>query len=92
MACSCDSCSSPRIVKTRTALFWRWLAQSRGETAERVIPAPVRAMVSVGNGLTDHGMPVEIAEAWCNALQDEADRLGRQPVSPAYSGGGLHEC
>ena len=29
MACSCDSCSSPRIIKTRTALFWRWRAQSR---------------------------------------------------------------
>ena len=43
MACSCDSCSSPRIIKTRTALFWRWRAQSRGETADRVIPAPVRA-------------------------------------------------
>jgi hypothetical protein len=54
MACSCDSCSSPRIVKTRPALFWRWLAQSRGETADRVIPAPVRAVtVSVRNGLTD---------------------------------------
>ena len=44
MACSCDSCSSPRIIKTRTALFWRWLAQSRGETADRVIPAPARAV------------------------------------------------
>lgn len=44
MACSCDSCSSPRIIKTRTAMFWRWLAQSRGETADRVIPAPARAI------------------------------------------------
>ena len=44
MACSCDSCSSPRIIKTRTATFWRWLAQSRGETADRVISAPVRAV------------------------------------------------
>jgi hypothetical protein len=43
MACTCDSCSSPRIIKTRTALFWRWIAQSRGETADRVISAPVRA-------------------------------------------------
>ena len=42
MACSCDSCSSPRIIKTRTAQFWRWLAESRGETADRVILAPVR--------------------------------------------------
>jgi hypothetical protein len=54
MACSCDSCSSPRIVKTRIALFWRWLAQSRGQTADRVISAPVRAAnVSVRHGLTD---------------------------------------
>ena len=43
MACSCDSCSSPRIIKTRTASFWRWLAESRGETADRVILAPGRA-------------------------------------------------
>ena len=92
MACSCDSCSSPRIIKTRTALFWRWLAQSRGETAERVILAPVRAVVSAGNGPTDHGMPIETAEAWCDAGEDEADRLGRQRVSAAYSGGRLHEC
>lgn len=42
MACSCDSCSSPRIIKTRTAQFWRWLAESRGETADRVILAPAR--------------------------------------------------
>jgi hypothetical protein len=42
MACSCDSCSSPRIIKTRTAQFWRWLAESRGETADRVILAPGR--------------------------------------------------
>jgi hypothetical protein len=54
MACSCDSCSSPRIIKTRPALYWRWVAQSRGETADRVIPAPLRAVtVPVRNGLTD---------------------------------------
>ena len=46
MACSCDSCSSPRIIRTRTALFWRWLAQSRGETADRGIPAPVYAVTA----------------------------------------------
>ena len=91
MACSCDSCSSPRIIKTRTAMFWRWLAQSRGETAERVIRAPVRARVSVGSGLTDHGMPIETAEA-CDAWEDEAGRVGRQPVSAAYSGDRVHEC
>lgn len=45
MACSCDSCSSPRIMKTRTALFWRWLAENRGETADRVIATAVRAPV-----------------------------------------------
>jgi hypothetical protein len=62
MACSCDSCSSARIIKTRPALFWRWLAQSRGETADRVIPAPVRAVtVPVRNGLTDDG-PWDVAE------------------------------
>jgi hypothetical protein len=92
MACSCDSCSSPRIIKTRTALFWRWLAQSRGETAERVIPAPVRAVVSVRNDLTDHEMPIETAEAWCDVWADKADGLSRQRVSAAYSGGGIHEC
>jgi hypothetical protein len=73
MACSCDSCSSPRIIKTRTATFWRWLAQSRGETADRVIPAPVRVVVSV-RSRTDHGMPGETAEAWSDAWEDEAVR------------------
>ena len=63
MACSCDSCSSPRIIKTRTAMFWRWLAESRGETADRVIAAPVRALVaSVPAGLTDHAMATYGAE------------------------------
>ena len=84
MACSCDSCSSPRIIKTRTALFWRWLAQSRGETADRVIPAPVRAViVSVPNGLTDQRMPIETAEAWCDAaeaMRDGEVERGDQPL------------
>jgi hypothetical protein len=62
MACSCDSCSSPRIIKTRTALFWRWVAQSRGQTADRVIPAPVSAVTAlVRNGLTDD-YPSDVAE------------------------------
>jgi hypothetical protein len=91
MACSCESCSSPRIIKTRTAMFWRWLAQSRGETAERVIRAPVRATVYVGNGLTDHRIPIETAVPR-GAWEDEAGRLGRKTVSPAYSGGRVHEC
>jgi hypothetical protein len=78
-------------MKTRTALFWRWLAENRGETAERVIRAPVRATVSVGNGLTDHRIPIETAEAR-DAWVDEAGRVGRQTVSPAYSGGRVHEC
>jgi hypothetical protein len=74
MACSCDSCSSPRIIKTRTALFWRWIAQSRGESADRVIPAPIRAVtVSVRNG-PDHGMPIETPDAWSDAWPDEADQ------------------
>ena len=75
MACSCDSCLSPRIIKTRTALFWRWLAQSRGETGDRVIPAPVRAVSdSVGDGPTDHAMPIGTPDAWCDAWPDEVDQ------------------
>lgn len=38
-------CKDARIVSTRVASFWRALAQSRGETADRVItrdPLPVR--------------------------------------------------
>ena len=50
MACKCDSCSSPRIIKTRTATFWRWLAESRGETANRVIPAPARLVAVRASG------------------------------------------
>jgi hypothetical protein len=64
MACKCDSCSSPRIIKTRTAMFWRWLAESRGETADRYIAVPERALVAtVPAGLTDHAMPTYGAEA-----------------------------
>ena len=61
MACNCDSCSSPRIIKTRTATFWRWLAESRGETANRVIPAPAR-LVAVLDRPADE-MPGETVEA-----------------------------
>ena len=74
MACSCDSCSSPRIIKTRTATFWRWLAQSRGETADRVIAPPARAVVvSASSGLTDVAMPIENPGASRDAGQVEAD-------------------
>jgi hypothetical protein len=90
MACSCDSCSSPRIIKTRTALFWRWLAQSRGETGDRVIPAPVRAViVSVRNGLTDDEMPIETAGAWCDAWPDEVDQ---QALAELLGWGQAVEC
>ena len=90
MACSCDTCSSPRIIKTRTALFWRWLAQSRGETADRVIPAPVRDVtVSVRSGRTDHGMPIETAEAWCDAWPDEVDQ---QALAELLGWGQAVEC
>jgi hypothetical protein len=80
MACSCDSCSSPRIIKTRTALYWRWVAQSRGETADRVILAPARARVSVGVGHTEPEMPIESAEASSEAREDasDADALDRR--------------
>ena len=89
MACSCDSCSSPRIIKTRTATFWRWLAQSRGETADRVIPAPARAVVSVGDGPIGQGMPSHTAETRSIAWEDETvrralDRQGVDRRSPAY--------
>jgi hypothetical protein len=64
MACKCDSCSSPRIIKTRTALYWRWVAQSRGETADRVILAPARAAKApVAVGPTDDDMPGETADS-----------------------------
>jgi hypothetical protein len=90
MACSCDSCSSPRIIKTRTALFWRWYAQSRGETGDRVIPAPVLALpVSVGSGPTDHGMPIETAEAWRDVWPDEADQ---QALAELLGWGQPAEC
>jgi hypothetical protein len=75
MACSCDSCSSPRIIKTRTATFWRWLAQNRGETADRVILAPARAVAaSVAVGLTDQGTPNATAQAQWDTDEKETDR------------------
>jgi len=74
MACSCDSCSSPRIIKTRTALYWRWVAQSRGETADRVILAPARAAkATVAVGQTENDVPTETTEAWSEAVEDDAD-------------------
>lgn len=72
MACNCDSCSSPRIIKTRTATFWRWLAESRGETANRVIPAPAR-LVAVLDRPTDEDMPHETAEASSERPTDAAE-------------------
>jgi len=48
-------------------------------------------MVAVGTGLTDQGVRIETAEA-CDPWEGEADRLGHQPVSAAYSGGRMHEC
>ena len=71
MACNCDSCSSPRIIKTRTATFWRWLAESRGETANRVIPAPAR-LVAVLDRPTDE-MPRETVEASIDGPADVAE-------------------
>ena len=71
MACQCDSCSSPRIIKTRTALYWRWVAQSRGETANRVIPAPAR-LVAVLDRPTDE-MPRETVEASSDGSADVAE-------------------
>jgi hypothetical protein len=73
MACSCDSCSSPRIIKTRTALFWRWLAQSREETADRVIPA--RASAPIG--------PVTLAPQETMALAEA--RTGGEAVTAQLS-------
>lgn len=73
MACSCDSCSSPRIIKTRTAMFWRWRAQSRGETADRVIPAPVPALV--GRVSLPRGRTTEIA----------ASRTGAEAIATVHS-------
>ena len=72
MACNCDSCSSPRIIKTRTATFWRWLAESRGETANRVILAPARAAVAVLDRATDE-MPRETLEEVSDGPADVAE-------------------
>jgi hypothetical protein len=90
MACSCDSCSSPRIIKTRTVLFWRWLAQSRGQTADRVIPAPVRAVTaSVRDGLTDD-YPWDVAEKSVNCRGLCTSCIGSD-ASSDMNGGDRHE-
>ena len=76
MACKCDSCSSPRIIKTRTALYWRWVAQSRGETADRVILAPARAAaVSIAVDRAANELPGATTEASSAAVEDGADAL-----------------
>jgi hypothetical protein len=73
MACNCDSCSSPRIIKTRTATFWRWLAESRGETANRVILAPARAAVAVLDRPADQDMPRETVATSSDGPADVAE-------------------
>jgi hypothetical protein len=82
MACSCDSCSSPRIIKTRTATFWRWLAQSRGETADRVIPAPVRAVTVPVEGELIPSNDSNLARR----AADHAASLRSVVVAPASAG------
>jgi hypothetical protein len=57
---------------------------SRRSTPERIDEARRAAL---RNCLTDHGMPLETAEAWCDAWQDEADRQGLDRRSPDYWAG-----
>ena len=45
--------------------------------------------MALRNGLTDHGMPEETAEAWCDAWQAEADRLGLDRKSTGYWDGAM---
>ena len=92
MACSCDSCSSPRIIKTRTATFWRWLAQSRGETADRVIPAPARTLIasraSTSASERPDGAPDVDEAAAPDALQQASIRAAYEAAARVLLPGG----
>jgi len=54
---------------------------ARRSTPERIFQA---RRAATRNGLTDYGMPVEIAEAWCDEWQDEAERQGLERLTSAY--------
>ena len=40
--------------------------------------------MAIGNILTDEGMPLEMAEAWCDAWELEADSLDLDRTSSEY--------
>jgi hypothetical protein len=54
---------------------------TRRSTPERLHAA---RRIAVRNGLTDHGMPLELAERWCDAWEREADAHGLDRQSPTY--------
>ena len=54
---------------------------SRRSTPERIDAA---RRIAIRNGLTDHGMPLETAEAWCDAWEAEAHRQGLDRRSAGY--------
>ena len=54
---------------------------SRRSTPERIFAA---RRAAVRNGQTDRGMPLETAEAWCDAWEDEASRQGRDRHAAAF--------
>ena len=54
---------------------------ARRSTPERIHAA---RRAAVRNGLTDHGMPLATAEAWCDAWEAEADRQRLDRKSPVY--------
>ena len=91
MACSCDSCSSPRIIKTRTAQFWRWLAESRGETADRVIVQYNGLKMEDTDVLSLFERPKSAyTRALLSALPENA-KGGRLPTVSAFAPGDLAE-
>jgi hypothetical protein len=54
---------------------------SRRSTPERIFAAH---RIAVRNGLTDNGMPLETAEAWCDAWEAEAELRGIAVGSADY--------
>jgi hypothetical protein len=54
---------------------------SRRSTPERIFTA---RRMAIRNVLTDEGMPLETAEAWCDAWELEADTLDLDRTSSEY--------
>ena len=62
-------------------------SQASAAVSRRADPRRIQVArrTAVRNLLADDGMPVETADAWCDAWEAEADRLGLEPDSEYWT-------